>query len=313
MIDLGPSNRVVVTGAGGWLGREFLEVLARHYSPAILQNCVVCLGSSTRTIILSTGTPIQIHAMSTFLPEGEISGFVHLAFQTRDKVSVLGHSDYCFSNLQITSRAIQLIENMVPKWIATVSSGAILLGPGGPLENDVSLNPYGFAKRIEETLLQSVATSIGANLAIARLWSAMGKFMPPNPAYAISDFITSGLQGKEITVLASNRVWRRYVDAGELMNVLTSAAERQTLTVFDSGGDLIELGELAKLVAGLIQVDVAKREMDTNQPEDTYYPSSKPFEKLAHSFEVEISGLEPLVQRTLLGHRLALGVKPFVG
>ncbi len=303
MIDLRADKKIVVTGAGGWLGTEFLEALATHYGAETLQRSIVCLGSRRRVLFLSGGAKLEVHPLGDYVPEGNIEGFVHLAFQTRDKVAALGTSAYCFENLLITSRTVGLIEETQPRWIATVSSGAVHTHPGGPLENDVVANPYGFAKRIEETLLKSVANAQGANLAIGRLWGAMGQFMPPNPAYAISDFIVSGLNGRDITVTSTNRVFRRYVDAGEFMNVLTSSAEAWPSTTFDSGGHLVELGDLAKLVADLAGVDVVDREFSHGQADNVYYPTSSDFERLAQRLKISLTGLEGLVNRTIAGHR----------
>jgi nucleoside-diphosphate-sugar epimerase len=303
MIDLSPHSKIALTGAGGWLGTELLEALTAQLGGATVRSSVVCFGSRDRTLTLSDGTKHRIYNLANDFPDTEFRGVVHLAFQTRDKVAVLGSERYCFENLQITSRAIQLIEQSRLQWVATVSSGAVLSFPGGPLESDVLANPYGFAKRIEEKLLESVATDIGANLAIGRLWGAMGRFMPPNPAYAVSDFITAGLAGEAVNVTAERKVFRRYVDAGEFMNVLVTIAQHRPRCAFDSGGHLVELGELAALVAEKLETTVACRELNPHLADNTYFYPGNEFELLAKELEISLSPLHELVEKTILNHR----------
>lgn len=303
MITVNPNHKIAITGAGGWLGTELLETLLLQNGAATVASSVVCFGSKARRVLLSDGTELQIHSLAENFAETEFSGVVHLAFQTRDKVASLGHEQYCYENLKITSRAIELIETSKPKWVATVSSGAVNSYPGGPLENNVISNPYGFTKRIEETLLRAAAEAIGANLAVGRLWGAMGKFMPPNPEYAISDFISAGLGGREIVLNSTNKVFRRYVDAGEFMDVLVRTAEEKKNTTFDSGGHLVELGDLATLVAEKTGSEVKPRALNPEAEHNVYYPTSQLFEELASKFGVELASIKTLVERTIASHK----------
>lgn len=302
MINLGPNKKLLITGAGGWLGTELLEQLLGHYGPEILQQSVVCLGSNSRILTLSDGTQISIIPLEQELKISRVDGFVHLAFLTRDKVALLGTEKYSFTNLSITSRAIELIEELQPAWIATVSSGAVFSSPGGPMENNLLENPYGFTKRLEETMLSQVASQIGANIAIGRLWGAMGAFMPINRAYAVSDFICQALDNKKINIRSGGKVWRRYCDAGEFMNLLTTAAENQPLTVFDSGGELTEVGKLAQLIADQSEQEIHISRPNKNGGEDRYFPDENKYKSLAIEFNISLSDLQKLVAKTFHSH-----------
>lgn len=309
MITLGPKQKVVITGAGGWLGTELLELLLAQHGSGCLSESVVCLGTRKRQITLSDGTVIDILPLSENLEIKDVSGFVHLAFLTRDKVADYGTENYSFTNLSITSRAIELIETLQPHWIATVSSGAVLAYPGGPLENNLQRNPYGFTKRVEETMLSNTASRIGAHISIGRLWGAMGKYMPVNQAYAVSDFIVQAVKTNEINIRSGNKVWRRYCDAAVFMDVLTSSAERFENTNFDSGGELLEVGDLATAISELASPSAVITRPSSVGEEDRYFPDPLKFESLAASCGVDIGKLTNLIADTYNSHLRELSFK----
>jgi len=294
--------KIIVTGAGGWLGTEYLESLLLEMGGKALQSRVVCLGSHERDITLSDGTTLEIQLLSGFKIQTEVEGLVHLAFLTRDKVAQMSAESYAYANLSITSSAIQIIENLKPRWVATVSSGAIFSTPGGPLENRLSDNPYGFTKRVEETLLISACESVGANLAIGRLWGAMGRHMPINRAYAVSDFIEQAKSTGAIQVRAEHEVYRRYCLASEFMTVLTQTAAANPFVSFDSGGEVIELGTLADAISSKTSAKVLPRRLNSESKVDNYFPKGDTFEQLAKEVGVSLTGLEGQINRTLLSH-----------
>lgn len=302
MIDLSPEKKLVITGAGGWLGTELLEKLLAEFGSENLKQSVICLGSKKRILTLSDQTEIPVSLLSEELNIDSVNGFVHLSFLTRDKVADLGTPLYSFTNLSITARAIELIEQLKPSWIATVSSGAVLSSPQGSLENNLLQNPYGFTKRIEETMLQQVATQIGSHLAIGRLWGAMGEFMPVNRAYAVSDFICQTLQDQKISIRSGHNVWRRYCDAGEFMDLLTTVAQNKVFSSFDSGGELVEVGALAQQIAALSINSVKISRPQSTGIEDRYFPDSEKFESLANEFNISLIGLQELLAKTYNAH-----------
>lgn len=302
MIELGPKKKIILTGAGGWLGTELLELLLSQYGGPLLQTSVICLGSQARVKHLSDGTAIPIIALDEDVEFSGISGVVHLAFQTRDKVNLLGIEKYCFTNLTITSRAIELIEQVKPKWVATVSSGAIFSSPYGPLENNLFNNPYGFTKRVEETMLKEATNALGANLAIGRLWGAMGANMPVNRAYAVSDFIYQAINNGKINIRSANKVWRRYCDAAEFMNVLTSAAETLEFSQFDSGGTLIEVGDLASKISTILLEDIEIERSPHSGDDDKYFPEDIEYINLATTLNIKLRGFDELLSSTINKH-----------
>jgi nucleoside-diphosphate-sugar epimerase len=170
------------------------------------------------------------------------------------------------------------------------------------LENSIEDNPYGFLKRIEETMLFDACKALGANLAIGRLWAAGGLQMPVNNAYALSDFISSALIKAQILVKSPHRVYRSYCDASDFMAVLVSEANEETFSRFDSGGVSIELSDLAQLVARRTGARIMDRVMFENSEDDLYLPEAEKFLELTEKYSIAPTSIEDIVKKTIMGH-----------
>ena len=291
---------VGISGATGWLGLETIEKVLQFQE---VEN-VTLYSSNGRDISRSNGSNLETNSFISAVPPESLDGFVHLAFLTRDKVSSVGYSEYVAKNISLISKACAIIETSKPKWVVLVSSGAIFDRNTGDLETDSFKNPYGFCKRIEENLILDSARKVGANVVIGRLWGATGAFMPPNPAYAISDFINGANSKRKIEIKSGGLVFRRYVDAGEFMETLIKAAISGEHIIVNSGGPKIEIGELAKLVshefAG-VEISRPAEQEDV----DEYFPSGDEFESMALKVGVKLSDLPTQVSRTVKGHIMA--------
>ena len=87
------------------------------------------------------------------------------------------------------------------------------------------------------------------------------------------------------------------------MEVLVRAARKGKTTTIDSGGSIIEVGELAKLIsARLGQIPITRSQTPT--PLDDYYPRGSEFEDLAKSVGVQLHGIDEQVLRTLKSHKV---------
>jgi nucleoside-diphosphate-sugar epimerase len=288
---------VAISGASGWLGTETIEAIEKDK----FSNSVLLFTSDGREIVLWNSEKRDTKSFLESEPPNSLDGFIHLAFLTRDKVKSVGPKDFIATNLALISKACQFIETSKPKWVVTVSSGAILDRSTGDLESNIDRNPYGFCKRIEEILIMQSAQKVGANVVIGRLWGASGKFMPPNPAYALSDFIITAHKEKKIKIRSGGKVIRRYVDASEFMEVLIRAAISGKSLTIDSGGPRVEIGELATLVGDHFDEVVIERSV-TDLTTDDYFPRGDDFEKLASTMGITLSDIQTQVSQTIQGH-----------
>ena len=294
---------ILLTGANGWLGTEYLENELAEHGSSVLQRRVVCIGSREGTKTLSDGTVLPIHKFETVPKQKSVLGIIHLAFLTRDKVATKGLPEYTFQNTAITSAVLNLIKTTQPKWVGTVSSGAINAQSGSGLETDLSGNPYGYLKRVEEELLDCVCSDVGANLSIGRLWGASGSFMPINRAYALSDFIVQAMETGSIEIRSNHPVFRRYSKANEFLKILELTAAQKQRTLFDSGGPKIEMFELAGVVAQKTHSTVKPRSLSEGEKPDVYFPISGQYESLASEYGIALSNIEEQVESAIISHK----------
>lgn len=293
--------KTLISGFNGWMGKSLIREIKQGNLPLEVKEIV---GLTSRPNDVKNNFEGSIEDFNRFKPESEIEGFVHLAFLTREKVSQLPLADYEATNRKIINRAVEIIKVSKPKWVAIVSSGAVFSKKSGfsILESEFETNPYGYLKLEEERAITQIAREIGANLAIGRLWGASGPDLPPSSKYAISDFITSALQTGNISIKSDNPVFRKYCDASEFMNVLISAAMTKEYQLFNSGGETVELGELADEIASQIGNCTIARNYQPHLFTDDYYPKDNTYESLAKSQGKSILSLKNQVSRTISGH-----------
>jgi nucleoside-diphosphate-sugar epimerase len=298
------SSEIFVSGASGWLGKELISLINQKRLIDFSTNDLRLFSSNGRSIKLINSKEYLTSSFEVNQFEIEpknLEGFIHLAFLTRDKLKTLNFNDFIRINLELISKACQIIERNKPKWVVVVSSGAILDRESGEIESDIHKNPYGFCKRIEELLLADAAKRVGANIVIGRLWGASGEQMPPNLEYALSDFIESARLKNEIQIKSGGEVFRRYVDAGEFMEVLVKLAISGESRLLDSGGVVIEIGELSQLVAGHFPGTSVSRSKSLTDVDD-YYPKEQDFNDLAKELGIQLSTIKEQVARTVNGH-----------
>ena len=299
------SSKVLITGATGWLGRETVARVIERKFEGITQSDLLLASSNGRDLELdSLGVhpTVALETLSHRESTNSIEGLVHLAFITKDKTTQYSFSEYVAKNIELISVACEIIERDKPKWVVVVSSGAIIDRATLEIENNVVRNPYGFCKRIEEALIAESARKVGANIVVGRLWGGTGLYMPVKRAYAISDFIESAKESGAIRINSGGDVIRRYCDAGDFMEVLVRSAIQGDTTTLDSGGSIIEVGELAKLIsARLGGISISRSDVPTAV--DDYYPRGSEFEELAKSVGVRLHGIDEQVLRTLKSHK----------
>lgn len=295
------SKRVIITGATGWLGQEFLFRQFLKDGDRFIDNFIL-VGGTSRTIKLFDRFQVKVYSLEEINNFDEIDGIIHLAFVLRHRVNEFGVQEFLKLNEGISQKVANIVNLLQPNWIVNVSSGAIFDRQTGEYAVVPKLNPYGFSKRQEEIVLTDAAMISNIPLVIGRLWGASGYKMPPNSAYALSDFVESALTKKQITINSDFEVFRRYCDAGEFLEVLVTEARAGNSLVINSGGPLHEIGEIAKMIADTIGDIAITRPAIKNLEADDYYPRESHYESLAAANKIGLATMREQVKRTIEGH-----------
>lgn len=211
-------NRIVVTGATGWLGSATLELLR------------------------ATVDERRIHAFDSRnladladLPRQATLVF-HNAFLGRERQSEPGYSA---ANEAIRATVFAALDPIGATAIFVPSSGAAR-------GNDL----YGECKRADEA---AFAAWPGRSV-IARVFNLSGPHINKRSSYALASFIEDALAGRPIAIRADRQVYRSYLAIRELMSVVAGLMTQGSDSVsFDAAGrEIVEMADLAAAVGGAV-------------------------------------------------------------
>jgi nucleoside-diphosphate-sugar epimerase len=161
--------------------------------------------------------------------------------------------------------------------LITVSSGAAVY-PVDALTRPIEENPYGYLKRQVEDLLSDRSAELGVSTAVARAWSVSGSLVQKPASYALTDMIAQAKTG-HISISATRPVYRRYSSVEDLLSVALAAATNPGSVLIDSGGELVEMSELAQRVIAVINpaATVSRPALVDEQPNE-YYAADEPWQ-----------------------------------
>lgn len=218
------SDRVLVTGASGWLGKTLTELIPQ----------------SVPTLLLAGKPRGSYRAWNA----EEIRDFAptlifHFAFDRRQvcQIPVDGADD-------VEPETFRQLEWMLGlrgvRAVLATSSGAALQAPRR--EKEI----YGEWKKKEEQIALGGVTST-RNVIVARPWSLSGPHVTKPRDYAFSDLILQSRTGK-MEIKARQLTYRRYCSASDYLLVCTNQMLQGISACIDSGGPLVEMQELAEAV-----------------------------------------------------------------
>jgi nucleoside-diphosphate-sugar epimerase len=282
-------DRVLILGASGWFGRTALALLGERAA-----NCLL-IASNTRVIEFGN-VSYSLNAWSeALIEEFEPTVVLDFAFLTKDAIPLLGMSAYEQQLNLLVRRLLRIAEMPSVERILTVSSGAARhqLEASG---ND----PYGDKKRDVEGSLREVAQR-GLQVSVARAWSLSGGFVTKPRNYAFSDFLHNALHTGVIVVESRQKVYRRYCAVEDLLALTLAHSSTEAFYDLDSGGELLELGELATLVATQVPESrvVFAYPNRGDEGASRYYSSGEQWSHLVSSLGYPDLGLERQIENVL--------------
>lgn len=241
--------RIVVTGASGWLGMATLELLHNLLGKAVTSH-VACFGRNARTLTLPGGQQIAQRPLAELanLP-ARPTLLLHYAFLTKEKAEELTEPAYRAANAEIARVVEEALLTIDARGIFIASSGAAYFAEDPTASAAMRL--YGEMKRDDEDRFATWGTACGRRVVIGRVFNISGRYINKLGSYALANFVVDAMAGRPVAVKAPHRVERAMVDVTDVINLLFAELLASTSGVarFETGGDAMELGELAAVVA----------------------------------------------------------------
>lgn len=293
-------ERVIVTGAGGWLGLATLEMLYALLGEAI-HDRVICFGSAARTLHLRGELTLEqrpLDALSDLTPEPSL--LLHLAFLTQEKAKSLSPEAYAAANWGISLAVMAALNRVGVRGVFLASSGAVYAADDARAPR--SKRVYGALKLEDEARFTGWAEDTGGRLVIARIFNLAGPYINKRSSYALASFIGDALVGRPIEIQATHRVYRSYVAIEELMSVVVGAltAERSGVITFDTAGDAaLEIDGVAHAVADTLapRLKVLRPAMTRDLP-DRYVGDGAAFQALGETYGVRPVSFAEQIRQT---------------
>lgn len=286
-------DRILITGASGWLGRTALDLLAPLGLPTL------ALASRARVIRVAE-RDIECRVWD----DGQVAAFaptvlLDCAFLTRGRVAEMPLDTYVATNRSMIEQMAYATKLPSMRLALTVSSGAGVY-PHDALDGPIEDNPYGYLKREAESRLAEAAAQSGVVPVVARAWSISGAHVQEPQAYALGSMIRDADAGA-IRIMARRPVFRRYVLAEELLAMGIAEGGVGPATI-DSGGELVEMAELAARVAAVVRPDtlITRGEVDPRDP-DRYHSDGQDWERRCQSWGFASESLDHQIGITARG------------
>lgn len=289
-------HRILVLGGSGWLGMTALRLLTKCQPEALL------ITSSDGRIITLDGANIQtVQFIADIVESFRPTVVLNFAAVTRDRIDTLGDELFTATNQRLFEQYMWATSQRSVVMSMHISSGAATR----PDSRNPRLNPYGHQKWQEECAILG-AIAEGRRIQIARVWSVTGDLVTRPETYAFSDLIVQGLRSGRIRVRAQHEVWRRYTAADRYLSVAMASCWDEMGPVLDSGGERVEIRELALIIGELTrsQVDASP----ASGPADDYCSDGRVY--LDHCARFGLTGetVREQAERVSRAMRASLGI-----
>jgi hypothetical protein len=272
---------VLITGSSGWFGQVLLALIDER------QVKTLYLQSRNEVVVKRHGKLEASIKPGDFEATADV--IIDLAFETRDKhTSLTGADDPISGNYSLL--------NAVDGYLTSRRFGRYLGISSGAAVEQNTRDPYGSAKAKLEQIFHEKGTEEDR---IARVWSVSGAFCTKPKLFAFSDFMTQAMQGDSIEVKATSLTYRRYCAIEEVLAILISG---KCPPLFDSGGHLIEIGDLALAIGKALNPSASvNREVDETAPKSNYYSTEQSFEDCLTHLGLVPMTLEEQIENALRG------------
>ncbi|KQS03401.1 hypothetical protein ASG11_03275 [Sphingomonas sp. Leaf357] len=260
---------------------------------------VSCYGSKPRTIELGDGRRVAQRELKDL---GKLEAarvwVLHFAFQTKDRAEAMTEEAYRQSNLAIGDTVLTALDRIDVEAAFVASSGAATKAED--LTASPAMRLYGAMKRDEESRFAAWAERHGRRAVIGRIFNITGPYINKHDSYAIANFIRDARADRPIAVNAPREVIRGYVAIRELLSLVFAllGEKRDGIVRFDSGGQPLELYDVACIVADSLGGGPVKRAALTDPVPDRYVGDGAAYDRLLGDHGIQSVPLDRQVLET---------------
>ena len=266
----------LITGGTGWLGKQTASRLIQKFG----YDLNLVLTSSKSTDLTIRDKCFKTIQSSQIDLQKDIDYLFDYAFLTREKIDLLGSKAYFNTNSDLINNSTEIIKRFKPKVVILASSGAIY--NSSKFSDAKNHKLYADLKLLQEKCIKEACNESGSRLIIVRIFNLSGNGINKSKVYAIQEFIETAIKNEPIVINSNFQVTRRYCDVDQLIDLLLELSSEHESICFDSGGPLVEIHELARIVKETLSSKsrIVFKQVDKDLIPDNYYSNSKHFELL---------------------------------
>ena len=248
---------------------------------AAVSEDIFALGSRDRIEKYDTH-PIQIHSYESIPKDLKIDLYFDFAFVTREFEHRMGTKAYIEANEKIISSSEKILALTKPDYVFLASSGAVY----DSIAKNEHSTVYGDLKLEQEKRIRIQCQAQSSQISVCRIFNISGELMSKSDTFALSNFLATAQNERQITLKSQNAVLRRYCSDTELIALVLAMHRDNYETDFDTGGYVIELHDLAKIVKEVVGGDIKLNNslVNSNLPISSYASKSEKYEALVKKY-----------------------------
>jgi nucleoside-diphosphate-sugar epimerase len=290
------NERILVSGASGWLGKNLIELIL-DLNDGEIPESVLLTAASSRTIELSQNRKVKVvrwdrEAIQEFAP----TTFINLAFLTRDRLLTIPVDQYIQTNLSIIDNAIWALSLPSINLVLSTSSGV-----ASAISNvdDFQIDPYGKLKKHEELVLLEKADELKKKLLILRVWTVSGKYIKPGDLLIIQSIISAALANKDFEISSNSLTYRTYIHTYEMFGLALVGLLNGKTGIINSGGIKVEIADLAQRIFTLLNAKARVIQvLDRKESTEQYVSISPELNEVAVKFKISMMDLDSQILNT---------------